>query len=118
MGLAYQVGNAVTLSYRREGFSHIKDRNAQRMEKCMRAGKVKVIFNSIPVELRKNSAVLEVNGKRQEIPNDFVWIFAGGEPPSAFLQKIGVALGMRDMTSEGSQEAKQAAATRGQLVNA
>ena len=118
MGLAYQVGNTVTLSYRREAFNRIKERNAQRMEKYMRGGKVQVIFNSMPVEFRQNSVILEVNGKVQEIPNDFVWIFAGGEPPSAFLQKIGVQLGMRDMTSEGSKEAKQAAIERGQIVNA
>ncbi len=118
MGLAYQVGNTVTLSYRKEAFSRIKERNAQRIEKCMRTGKVKVVFNSIPVEFRQDSVVLEVNGKLQEIPNDFAWIFAGGEPPSAFLKKIGVGLGMRDMTSEGSKEAKQAAVARDQLVNA
>jgi len=43
----------------------------------------------------------------QEIPNDFVWIFAGGEPPTAFLKKLGVRVGMRDMTTEGSNEAKR-----------
>ena len=117
LGLAYQAGNTVTLSYRKEAFSRIKERNSQRMNKCMRTGKIKVVFNSIPVEFRQNSVVLEVNGKLQEIANDFVWIFAGGEPPSAFLKKIGVGLGMLDMTSEGSKEAKQAIAGRVQLVN-
>jgi len=87
------------------------------MNKCVRTGKIKVVFNSIPVEFRQNSVVLEVNGKLQEIANDFVWIFAGGEPPSAFLKKIGVGLGMLDMTSEGSKEARQAIAGRVQLVN-
>ena len=109
MGLAHQVGNQVTLSYRKEGFSRIKERNVQRIEEYIRKGKVKVTFNSIPVEFKQHAVVLEVGGKLQEIPNDFVWIFAGGEPPNAFLKKIGVAFGMRDMTLEGSSEAKQAA---------
>jgi thioredoxin reductase/Pyruvate/2-oxoacid:ferredoxin oxidoreductase delta subunit len=108
MGLANQVGNKVTLSYRKEGFTRIKDRNEKRMQEHIQKGKVKVIFNSIPVEFTPASVSLEVNGKTQTIPNDFVWIFAGGEPPTAFLKKIGVRVGARDLTEEGSNEAKQA----------
>jgi thioredoxin reductase/Pyruvate/2-oxoacid:ferredoxin oxidoreductase delta subunit len=107
MGLANQVGNKVTLSYRKEGFTRLKDRNEKRMEESIRKGKVRVIFTSNPVEFKEKSAILEVAGKSQEIPNDFVWIFAGGEPPTAFLKKVGVRVGMRDMTAEGSSEAKQ-----------
>ena len=65
--------------------------------------------NSIRVEFKKDSLVIDVNGELQEIPNDFVWIFAGGEPPTAFLKKVGVRVGLRDMTAEGSSEAKQSA---------
>ncbi|HXQ27612.1 MAG TPA: NAD(P)-binding domain-containing protein [Candidatus Acidoferrales bacterium] len=107
MGLAHQVGNQVTLSYRKEGFSRLKERNSQRIEECIRKGKLKVVFNSNPAEFKEHSAVLEVGGAAQEIPNDYVWIFAGGEPPNAFLKKIGVQFGMRDMTSEGGNEARQ-----------
>ena len=48
MGLAHQVGNTVTLSYRQAAFSRIKDRNAQRIEECIRKGKLKMLFNSNP----------------------------------------------------------------------
>lgn len=108
MGLAHQVGNSVTLSYRQGAFSRIKDRNAQRIEEHIRKGKVKVLFNSNPVEFRQDSVVLDVNGSQQILPNDFVWIFAGGEPPTAFLKKIGVSFGERDLTKEGSREAREA----------
>jgi thioredoxin reductase (NADPH) len=107
MGLANQVGNQITISYRKECFTRLKDRNEKRIEESIRKGKVKVIFNSNPVEFTEKSAILEVGGKLQEIPNHFVWIFAGGEPPTAFLKKVGVKVGMRDMTTEGSSEAKQ-----------
>ena len=107
MGLANQTGNQVTLSYRKEAFSRIKERNAQRIEPCMRSGKVNVLFNSAPVEFTKDSVTLEVNGGRQELPNDFVWIFAGGAPPSDFLKKVGVGFGLHDMTAEGSAEKKR-----------
>jgi thioredoxin reductase (NADPH) len=112
MGLAHQTGNAVTLSYRQDRFSRIKERNTQHIEECMRTGKVKVLFNSMPVEFRPGSVLIDVKGKVQEIPNDFVWIFAGGTPPNAFLKKIGIDFGTRDVTIENSKEAKQAVLAR------
>lgn len=118
MGLACQTGNQVTVSYRSERFSRIKERNAKRMEDFIRSGKLRVLFNSNPVEFRPESVVLEVNGSAEEIPNDFVWIFAGGTPPNAFLKKIGVGFGARDLTLEASKEAKSAAAERKQLAQA
>jgi thioredoxin reductase len=108
MGLANQSGNQVTLSYRKEAFRRIKERNAQRMQECMRKGKLTVAFNSNPVEFKPESVVLDVRGSLQEIPNDYVWIFAGGEPPTAFLKKVGVQVGLKDMTAEGSEEMRNA----------
>lgn len=112
MGLGHQVGNQVTLSYRKEAFSRIKERNAQRIQESIRKGKVNVVFNSNPAEFRKDSVVLDVNGKLEEIPNDFVWIFAGGDPPTAFLKKIGIGFGAQDLTATGSKEAKEAKQAR------
>jgi thioredoxin reductase (NADPH) len=116
MGLGHQVGNKVTLSYRKESFSRIKERNTQRIQECMHAGTVKVIFNSAPVEFKEDAVMLEVNGKVEQIPNDFVWIFAGGEPPTAFLKKIGIGFGVQDITLQGSSEAKQAALSKKELA--
>jgi thioredoxin reductase len=114
LGLAQQEGNRVTLSYRGGALTRIKARNAKRLEESTRTGKVRSIFNSMPVEFRKDAVILSVQGKLQLIPNDFVWIFAGGTPPYEFLKKIGVGFGMRDMTVEGGNEARQrpVAATR------
>jgi thioredoxin reductase (NADPH) len=110
MGLAHQVGNTVTLSYRQSAFSRIKERNAQRLQEFLRKGKLKVIFNSRPLEITTDTVVLDVNGSSQKIPNDYVWVFAGGEPPTAFLKKIGVGFGAQDMTSEGGKEVRELAA--------
>jgi len=74
----------------------------------MKKGKVKVLFNSNPVEFRQDSVALEVNGKKEILPNDFVWIFAGGEPPTAFLKKVGIGMGERDITPDGSRAIKEA----------
>jgi thioredoxin reductase (NADPH) len=112
MGLASQAGNKVTLSYRSERFSRIKERNTKRIEDFMKSGKIRVLFNSNPLEFKPESVILEVSGTAEEIPNDFVWIFAGGTPPNAFLKKIGVGIGHQDLTLEASKEAKKANAER------
>ena len=116
MGLANQKGNLVTLSYRKDSFSRIKDRNARRIEEFMRSGKVNVIFNSNPVEFRTDSVVLDAGGATQEIANDFVWIFAGGIPPNDFLKSIDIQFGRIDLTLEAGREARQAAS--GEMITA
>ncbi|HQR17335.1 MAG TPA: NAD(P)-binding domain-containing protein, partial [Gemmatimonadales bacterium] len=110
LGLAYQKGNQVTLSYRQEEFSRIKERNAQRIAEAIRTKKVRVLFKSQPVEVREHSVLIDVAGTVTELPNDWMWVFAGGEPPKAFLDKIGVAMGSRDLTREGGDEARLAKA--------
>ncbi|HYL22599.1 MAG TPA: NAD(P)-binding domain-containing protein, partial [Gemmatimonadales bacterium] len=111
MGLAHQKGNQVTLSYRKEAFTRIKERNVQRLPEYTKSGRLKVVFNSQPVEIRAKSVLLEVAGKVQELPNDYVWVFAGGLPPNEFLQKVGVQVGQQDLTREGTAEAKLARQT-------
>jgi thioredoxin reductase (NADPH) len=93
MGLAHQEGNNVTLSYRKGEFSRLKDRNAKRIEENIQSRKIEVLFNSMPTEFREGSVLIEVAGELSEIPNDFVWIFAGGTPPTDFLKAAGVAFG-------------------------
>lgn len=111
MGLAHQKGNRVTLSYRRDAFARIKERNTQRLPEYTKTGRLKVIFNSQPVEIREKSVVLNVAGRVQELPNDYVWVFAGGTPPKEFLERVGVQLGARDLTAETGAEAKLALQT-------
>jgi len=77
---------------------------------------VNVLFNSKPLEFTQTSVVLDVDGMRQEIENDFVWIFAGGTPPNDFLKKIGVGFGARDLSLDASQEVKHTADSGKQLA--
>jgi thioredoxin reductase (NADPH) len=98
IGLASQKGNNICISYRREGFSRIKERNSKHIEQYIRSGKIRVLFNSNPVEIRPESVILDCGGTMEEIPNDYVWIFAGGVAPNDFLQKIGVQFGTLAVT--------------------
>ncbi len=72
------------------------------------AGRLRIVFNSRPVEITEREVILEVAGERRTLPNDYVWIFAGGTPPTELLEKIGVRTGSRDVTVEGAREAKLA----------
>ena len=99
LGLAHQKGNRVTLSYRRDAFTRIKERNAQRLRQETAAKRITVLLNSQPTEIREHSVLLDVAGAVREIPNDYVWVFAGGTPPNEFLAKVGVRLGSQDLTA-------------------
>lgn len=94
MGLAHQKGNRVTLSYRSGEFSRLKDRNLKRMQEHMRSHTIDVIFNSVPSEFRAGSVLLQSGETTRELANDFVWIFAGGTSPTAFLKSAGVEFGL------------------------
>jgi putative YpdA family bacillithiol system oxidoreductase len=100
MGLAHQAGNKVTLSYRKNEFSRLKDRNSKRIEEHIHSQKIDVLFNSIPTEFRVDSVLIDVGGETREIPNDFVFIFAGGIPPSDFLKGAGVAFGSVELAEQ------------------
>lgn len=104
MGLAHQKGNKVTLSYRKPEFSRIKERNTQRLEECIQSNMLEVILESNPVKIAEDSVTLEVKGSTKELSNDYVWVFAGGIPPNAFLEKVGIQLGPRDLTKEAHKE--------------
>jgi len=93
MGLAHQQGNKVILSYRRSGFSRLKDRNAKRVAEQIASGRLEVLFDSVPVEFRVGSVAIDVGGEVRELSNDFVWIFAGGTSPTEFLKSAGIAFG-------------------------
>ncbi len=98
MGLAFQKGNNVVLSYRREQFNRLKDRNIKRIEEHIREKKLIVHFNSIPVEFAPGRVRLNIGGNVRELPNEHTWIFAGGSPPTEFLKATGIAFGGKDIT--------------------
>ena len=86
MGLAHQKGNTVTLSYRKEAFARIKQRNTQRIEECTRTGKVRVIFNSTMysrelADHAKGAAGFWSAPKRDEKPSEAAPAGAGRRPP-------------------------------------
>ncbi len=95
IALADQPKNRVTLSYRGEAFSRIKPMNKERLDKMIGKRAVQVIFKSNVKEIDERSVKISTPEDLIEIPNDYVYIFAGGELPNEFLTKIGVTIEKR-----------------------
>jgi len=95
MGLARQTGNTVTISYRKSKFFRLKTRNEERIAKLIREHKIRVEFESNVLEIGDKEVRLALKEGEKIIPNNYVFIFAGGEPPFQLLQQIGIAFGAR-----------------------
>jgi thioredoxin reductase len=93
IALAGQRGNTVTLSYRREKLVRIKKKNEERIAGLIRAGAVRPLFGSQVEGILKDLVRLRVEDRAVELPNDYVFVFAGGEPPFKFLRQIGLRFG-------------------------
>jgi len=86
--------NNVSLSYRKEGFQRIKPKNAELIKQAMSQSLIDVRFNS-NVEIINREEVVISNGNGVEkisLKNDRIYIFAGGELPTQFLDKIGIQI--------------------------
>ncbi len=87
--------NKVILSYRSEAFSRIKPKNNVKIKEAAENGLVDLRFNSNLVLIEKDEITMTYNGKEgvsEKIPNDLVFIFAGGELPTQFLMKAGLQI--------------------------
>ncbi|MEN8254181.1 MAG: NAD(P)-binding domain-containing protein [Verrucomicrobiota bacterium] len=99
LALAAQPGNRVVLSYRRNAFFRIKQRNREHIEAARQEGRVEVFFNSQVERIDPGETVLALNsdaGERiggQVVPAEFVFVFAGGEPPFPLLKGMGIKFG-------------------------
>ncbi len=87
--------NQVTLSYRKDNFSRIKPMNRDKINEAIDKKRLKVEFNSNVVSINEGNVLLQMEAGSVEIPNDQVYIFAGGELPTKFLQGAGVKITKR-----------------------
>lgn len=88
--------NNVVLSYRSEAFNRLKPLNTQNIQKAIENGTINVMFESNVKEIQdKFVALLLKDGSEMNLENDLVFIFAGGELPTQFLQKAGIEISKR-----------------------
>ncbi len=87
--------NTVVLSYRSDAFSRVKPKNREKLDTAIAEGKIEVKLKSNVVKIDKELVELAETGGTQALKNDLVYIFAGGELPTQFLQKTGVEIKKR-----------------------
>ena len=93
LALSEQPGNQVRMSYRGEAFSRIKAGNHQRVEDALARNAIEIFWHTTPREIGQGRVVLaRENAGVLEVPADQVFVFIGGELPTAFLRASGVEI--------------------------
>jgi thioredoxin reductase len=90
VALSEQPGNEVRLSYRGDAFGRIKPANRERIGSAEAEGRIRVHWRTRPTEISPGRVVLENGSAPLEVPADHVFVFIGGELPTAFLKKCGI----------------------------
>jgi len=86
--------NHVILSYRNEAFSRIKPQNSVLLKRAIEEGKLDVRMNTNMIAIGDKTVTLASgsDGQVSEFQNDLVFIFAGRELPTQFLQNAGITI--------------------------
>jgi len=86
--------NNVILSYRNEVFNRIKPLNTIALNKAVAEGKIELMLGSNLLSIEDDTILVSVGkeGENKQFPNDLVYIFAGGELPTQFLEKAGITI--------------------------
>ena len=89
--------NEVILSYRKDKFSRLKPKNKEKILAAEIDESLKVMYNSNLISIEKDCVLMKTddNDSGLKIDNDQVYIFAGGEMPTQFLQKAGIEISKR-----------------------
>jgi putative YpdA family bacillithiol system oxidoreductase len=84
--------NRVTLSYRGASFDRARERNRNTLASAEQEGRIRILRKSHVREITPDIVRIEVESTVTEIPNNFVFILAGGESPETFLRKTGIEI--------------------------
>ena len=90
--LAEEGGIKASISYRREAFTRCRKKNRDKIETLLREGKLRSFMKSTVEEILPDSVILDFEGERKRLANDYVIICAGGTLPTEFLKKIGITV--------------------------
>lgn len=86
--------NHVILSYRNEAFSRLKPLNNISLNKAMTEGRLDVRLKTNLTFIDDDFVYLASENEKEplKLENDLVFIFAGGELPTQFLEKAGIVI--------------------------
>lgn len=95
LALAEQPGAEVALSYRKPAFFRLKARNERNLQQAVAAGRLQLLLGSEVQRIEADAVVLAQHtdrGVRElTLPNDEVFVLAGGNPPFPLLEAAGVS---------------------------
>lgn len=80
----------VTLSYRRDAFSRVKQGNRDRLETCQQEHGLQLLLNSNVKRILSDSVEIDCSDDVKSLDNDAVIVCAGGILPTGFLKTIGI----------------------------
>ncbi len=88
--------NEVILSYRKDKFARLKPKNREKIQQAEEKGALTILYNSNLLSISTPSVLIQIDGQEpEEYENDLVYIFAGGELPTSFLENAGVKITKR-----------------------
>ena len=89
--------NDVKLSYRKGNFTRLKRENKEYILNADKSGALEILWNTEPKKITREDVLLFNNSEElaTSFPFDLVYIFAGGELPTAFLKKSGITITKR-----------------------
>ena len=93
VGLGQQIGNTVTLSYRKNSFARIKTRNDEQVAKAVKNGWISIMYESTVDSIHEEHVIINHHDQTKQVKNDYIFIFAGGIPPFKLMNSIGVQFG-------------------------
>jgi thioredoxin reductase (NADPH) len=99
IAIADEKNTSVTISYRSEAFSRVKEKNRLRLAEAEKTGKLKVYLSSTVKQIHPDKVNLELLGKPIELKNDGIIVCAGGILPTPFLKQIGIQVDTKYGTS-------------------
>jgi thioredoxin reductase (NADPH) len=90
LALSNEPNTSVHLSYRQDKIFRIKEGNRNRLESAVAAKRITTLLPSEVTRIEPDTAILSFNGAELPLTIEYIFIFAGGELPTEFLQKIGI----------------------------
>lgn len=90
IAVAEQAGSTVTLSYRSDAFSRVKQKNRTLLEAAEKAGRIQVMLSSNVQVIHERTVDLLHKDQPVTLDNDAVIVCAGGLLPTPLLQKAGI----------------------------
>jgi len=88
--------NKVILSYRKDTFNRIKPKNREKLNMAEDMGILELKYKSNLISIEKDQVTMATENEGEiNLKNDLVYIFAGGELPTQFLQEAGVEITKR-----------------------